>query len=263
MYDSLLEYDENLQIRGNLAKKYTISNEGRTITFELHQNVRFHDGTPMTAKDVVHSHSIIMDPRTPTSYASNYEKVSSIKAIDEYTVEVSYTEVYAPALSSWVSFIVIPSHLVKSAHKIASHPLNRAPIGTGMYKFATWKPGTELTLVANDDYFKGRPNIDGYRYRIIPDQQTMFLELLTGGLDQMGLTPIQWNRNSKQAKFEDNMNKYQWNSFGYTYFGFNLARPKFADKRVRHALAHAINRKEIVEGVIAKLGHAVRRLVSQ
>ncbi len=253
VYDTLLERDENREIAPKLAKSFEIMHGGLAFRFELHDHIKWHDGQPFTADDVVHSFNILMDPRTPSSYTVEYEKVKSVTAIDPYTVEVSYAEPYAPALGTWASFFVIPKHLVPSAEKITRNPLNRRPIGTGPYKFVSWTTGDRLVLEANDQYFEGRPNIDQYVYRIIPDQQTMFLELKSKGLDRMGLTPVQWQRQTNNKNFTKQFNKYQWNGLGYTYMGFNMARPLFKNKKGRKALYHAVNRKEIVDGVLLGL----------
>ena len=93
-------------------------------------------------------------------------------------------------------------------------------------------------------------------YRIIPDQSTMFLELQSKGLDYMGLTPLQYSDQTDTPAFRRNFNKYRYLSFGYTYLGYNLRRPMFQDKRVRQALTHAINKQELIDGVLLGLGQA-------
>ncbi|RMG61310.1 MAG: peptide-binding protein, partial [Deltaproteobacteria bacterium] len=91
-------------------------------------------------------------------------------------------------------------------------------------------------------------------YRIIPDQATMFLELKSGGIDFMNLTPLQYTRQTNTEEFRKNFRKYRYLSFGYTYLGYNLRNPLFQDKKVRQALSYAINREEIIQGVLFGLG---------
>ena len=102
--------------------------------------------------------------------------------------------------------------------------------------------GQKIVLVSNPDYFEGRPYIDGYILRIIPDTATMFLELRANGIDRMGLTPLQYTRQTENNLFRENYNKFRYLSFAYTYLGYNLNNPLFTDKRVRQAIAHAVNR---------------------
>jgi len=114
--------------------------------------------------------------------------------------------------------------------------------------------GQKIVLVSNPDYFEGRPYIDGFIMRIIPDMATMFLELRANGIDQMGLTPLQYTRQTENSLFRRNFNKYRYLSFTYTYLGYNLKSPLFMDKRVRQALAHAIDKEAIISGVLLGLG---------
>ena len=109
-------------------------------------------------------------------------------------------------------------------------------------------------LISNHDYFEGRPYIDGVIYRIIPDLATMFLELKAGNIDYMGLTPLQYLRQTDTPKFKKNYRKYKYLSFAYTYLGYNLLNPEFQDRRVRQAISYAIDKDEIIEGVLLGLG---------
>jgi peptide/nickel transport system substrate-binding protein len=116
------------------------------------------------------------------------------------------------------------------------------------------KSGEKIVLLANPDYYEGRPYLSRVVYRIIPSQATIFLELKARGLDAAGLTALQYKRQTEYPAFRKAYNKFRYPSNGYTYFGFNLKDPRFADKRVRQAFAHAINKNEIIDGVILGLG---------
>jgi peptide/nickel transport system substrate-binding protein len=109
-------------------------------------------------------------------------------------------------------------------------------------------------LTAFDDYWEGRPYLDGLVYRVIPDMATLFLELRSGGVDWMGLTPLQYRRQTDTATFQRDFRKYRYLAAAYTYIGWNLRDPRFADLRVRQALSHAINTDELIKGVLLGLG---------
>ena len=109
-------------------------------------------------------------------------------------------------------------------------------------------------LEAYDGYWEGRPNIDRYLYRIIPDSATMFLELSAGNLDEMGLDPVQYTRQTDTEFFKKSYRKYRYLADAYTYLGFNLNLPLFQDKRVRQAISHAVNKQEIIDIVLLGLG---------
>ncbi len=252
VYNGLLKYDKNLNLVGDLAKSFEISKDNLKIIFHLRKNVKWQDGYPFTADDVVFTYNLIMDPKTPTAYRSDYDYVKSVKKIDNYTVEVVYKRPFAPALSSW-SVSILPKHLL-AGKNILNSPLRTHPIGTGPFKFKKWEIGQKIELSANDTYFDGRPYLDGYIYRVIPDSATMFLELKAGKVDLMGLTPIQYKRQTDTKFFKENYRKFCYPTFVYTYLGFNLKNPLFKDKRVRQAIAYAINKDEIINVVLLGLG---------
>ncbi len=252
IYNGLVKYDKDLNIVGDLAESWNISKDGMTITFHLRKGVKWHDGYPFTAEDVLFTYQVTIDPKTPTAYSGDFLKVKKAQAIDPYTFRVIYDIPFAPALASWSSSI-LPKHLL-NGKDITRTKLSRSPIGTGPYMFKEWKTGQKIVLISNPDYFEGRPYIDGYIMRIIPDMATMFLELRAKGIDRMNLTPLQYTRQTENRFFRNNFNKYRYLSFSYTYFGYNLKNPFFKDKRVRQAISHAINKEEIIQGVILGLG---------
>src|SRR5438132_1626975 len=109
-------------------------------------------------------------------------------------------------------------------------------------------------LVANPGYFEGQPHISRVVYRIIPSQATIFLELKAKGVDSAGLTALQFKRQTEYPAFRKAYHKYEYPASAYTYLGFNLRDPRFADRRVRQAFAHAIDKREIIDGVLLGLG---------
>jgi peptide/nickel transport system substrate-binding protein len=253
IYNGLVKFDKDLNIVGDLAESWDVSKDGLVITFHLRKGVRWHDGQPFTADDVLYSYQVIIDPKTPTAYSGDFLKVKKAEVLDLYTFRVSYAKPFAPALMSWGMPFILPKHLL-AGRDITTSPLTRHPVGTGPYKLKEWIGGQKIVLVSNPDYFEGRPYIDGYITRIIPDMATMFLELRANGIDTMGLTPLQYTRETENKFFFTNFNKYRYLNFAYTYMGYNLKNPLFTDKRVRQAIAYAVNKKEIIDGVLLGLG---------
>ncbi len=252
IYNGLVKYDGDLNLVGDLAESWEISPDNLTITFKLRKGVRWHDGRPFTAQDVLFTYRVMVDPKTPTAYAGDYQQVKQAEAPDDYTFRVTYARPFAPALASW-GLAILPRHLLEG-QDITQSPLGRAPVGTGPFRFKEWRAGERLVLTANPDYFAGRPYLDSYVYLIKPDLSTMFMELKAGNLDRMNLTPLQFRRQTAYPKFERLYQKYRYVAFSYVYLGYNLEDPRFADRRVRQALTHAINRQEIIQGVLLGLG---------
>lgn len=252
VYNGLVRYDKNLQLEGELAESWDISDDRLTITFHLRKGVTWHDGAPFTSADVLFTYQMYIDPKVPTSYAEDFLQVAKAEAVDPYTFRVTYKEPFAPALESWGTAIQ-PKHLLEG-QEITKSPLTRSPVGTGPYKFVKWDAGEKIELLANPDYFEGQPYIHRVVYRVIPDTSTQFLELQSGGLDMMGLTPIQFKTQTDTPAFTRNFNKYSYLSFSYTYLGYNLNKPLFQDQRLRQAISYAINKQEIIDGVLLGLG---------
>jgi len=252
VYNGLVKYDKDMNIVGDLAESWEISQNGLVITFHLRKGVKWHDGYPFTSADVLYTYQVTIDPKTPTAYAGDFLKVKRVEALNDYTFRVTYAKPFAPALISWSSAI-LPRHLL-SGKDITKSTLARHPIGTGPYMFKEWVAGQKISLVSNPDYFEGQPYIDGRITRIIPDSATMFLELRAQNIAMMGLTPLQYTRQTENNLFKNNFNKYRYLSFAYTYLGYNLKNPLFTDKRVRQAISYAINKNEIISGVLLNLG---------
>ncbi len=252
VYNGLVKYDKNLKLVGDLAESWEISDDGLAITFHLRKNVHWHDGKTFSSEDVKFTHEELVDPNTRTPYASDYLMVDRVEIVDPHTVRVIYKEPFSPGLESW-GMGILPRHIFEKGD-FNNHPANRRPIGTGPYKFVEWKTDERIVLEVNEDYFEGRPYIDRIIYRIVPDQAVQFLELRKGTIDTMGLTPDQFQKEAVNKEFQDKINKFRYPSFGYTYLGYNLRNPLFKDERVRRAITYAVNRQEIIDGVLLGLG---------
>ena len=252
IFNGLTKYDKNIKITGELAESWEVSSDGLQILFHLRKGVRWHDGVEFTSDDVLFTYNTAINPRVPTPYSSNYGPVRKVESLDKYTVRVLYQEPFAPALESW-GMGILPKHILEGKD-ITNEFYSRKPIGTGPYKLKEWVTGQKIILEANEAYYEGRPGIDKFIARVIPDTATMFLELKFGGIDFMGLTPPQYKLQAGKENFNKYFQKFRYPAFGYTYLGYNLIDPRFSDKRVRQALTHAINKKDIIAGVLLGYG---------
>ncbi len=258
MYLPLLRYDRNLNLVGQLAERFSVAADNRTLVFHLRHGLRWSDGHPFSSADCKFTLDLILDPHTQSAYKSDYTLIDRAETPDPYTFVVHYREPFSPALSSWAGLAILPKHVFE--HEDIMHTeLSRKPRATiGPYRLARWEPQQEILLRANPDYFDGPVWIAERMTRIIPDTATQFLELSAGRLDSMGLTPIQYRRlfEMKPLLVRD-YRRYKYLDFVYTYLGFNLKRPLFQDRRVREAIAYAIDRQEIVDGVLLGLGETI------
>ncbi len=253
IFNGLVKYDTDLSVIGDLAESWEISSGGLVITFHLRKGVKWSDGVEFTAEDVMFGYKTIIDEKTPTAYKEDFLQVKKAEVLDKYTFRVTYGKPFAPALTTWGNLVVLPKHLLEG-RDITKSELTRKPVGLGPYKLNKWSSGQEVVLESYKDYFEGRPYIDRYVYRMIPDPATTFLELQAGGIDMMGLTPIQYTKQTENDFFRNNFQKFRYPVFSYTHMAFNLKHPWFKDKRIRQAIAYGIDKAEIVDVVLFGLG---------
>jgi len=253
IFNGLVKYDTDLSVIGDLAESWDISKDGLIITFHLRKGVKWADGVEFTADDVRFGFDTIINEKTPTGYREDFIQVKKAEVLDKYTFRVTYEKPFAPALTSWNNLVILPKHLLEGKD-ITKTEFARNPIGLGPYKLKNWTPGQELMLDSYKDYFEGRPYIESFIYKIIPDPATTFLELQTGGIDMMSLTPVQYTKQTGTDFFKKNFQKFRYPLFSYTHMAFNLKHPWFKDKRIRQAIAYAIDKQEIVDIVLFGLG---------
>ncbi|MDR3112782.1 MAG: peptide-binding protein [Endomicrobium sp.] len=245
IFNGLVKYDKDLNLIGDLAEKFEVSKDGLEIIFYLRKNVKWHDGVPFSAADVKFTYEALINPQTRTPYSSYFSSVKEFKIIDDYAFKVIYSKPFSPNLESW-GMGILPKHIFEGKD-INTADANRKPVGTGPYKFESWQTDRKIVLTANPDYFEGKPYISKFVIEIIPDQSVQFLELRSQSIDEVSLTPDQWDAYDSFFKYYD---KYKEPAFTFTYFGFNMKREPFANKKFRQAVQYAINKKDIINGVL-------------
>ncbi len=256
IYDGLVRQDKDLNFVGAMAESWVFSKDCLDLTFKLRRDVKWQDGQPFTAADVFFTYRTMINPKTPAPFKEGYLLVKDVETPDPYTVRVTYAKPYARALDTWSDY-VLPKHLLENYvadGKLRESPQNRHPIGTGPYQFQEWRTGEKVVLVANANYYDGRPHIGRVVYRVIPSQATIFLELKAKAVDYVRtLTAFQYSRQTDYPAFRKAFNKFKYPSAYYTFLGFNMKDPRFADRRVRRAFAHAISKRELIDGVVLGL----------
>ncbi len=243
IFNGLVKFDKDANIVGDLAESWEFETPTKLL-FRLRRGVKWHDGEPFVADDVVFTYTLLTSPKIFTPYASDFRYVESVRALDDHTVEVRYKEPYFKALPIWMMGIV-PRHLWERVADPMTSELNRNPVGTGPYRLKRMESSGDVLLEANDDYFEHRPRIDTIHYHFMPDPTTQFLMLKAKKLDMGSLTPLQRERQIGAA-FTDFYRIVQMQGRGYTYLGFNLRKEKFRDRRVREAIDLAIDKEEMI-----------------
>lgn len=257
LFNSLLKYDKNLELEGELAQSWEISQDQRSISFHLKPGMKWADGKSLTSDDVLFTWKLVTDDNTRTPYGADYKLVQSAEAPDPLTFRVTYAQPYAPALDSWAGLHILPRHLLQG-QDINTSPFARHPVGSHYYQLDEWKNSERIALKRNPNATQGQAHIDRLVSRFIPDPAAQFLELMADNIDTMGLSPIQYARIfPARPELTQKIAQYKELGNAYTYLGFNLKHKPWDDKRVRLAINYAIDKQELIEGVLLGLGEPI------
>jgi len=238
IYESLLSRNPDGTLSGRLATEYKSVNP-TTWELKLRQNVKFSDGTPFNAAAVKFSLERLKDPATKAPGGYIVTMIKEIKVVDDHTVQLITDKPFAPLpahLSHPVAAMVSPEGAKKD--------LGKEPIGTGPFTLKEWKAGESVTLVANPNYWGGKPKLDTVLVRVIPEAGTQITELKAGTVDFVnGVQAEKWAELSADKKFAVT----RFPGWGSYYIGFNMKQGPLAKLEVRQAIAKALDRKAMVE----------------
>ena len=250
IFNGLTAHDGDNQVVPCLAKDWTFNEETYTYTFNLEKNVNWHDGEAFTAEDVKFTIEAIMDPENGSENAPNYEEVEEITVIDEHTISFKLS---APnvAFLDYMTMAVLPKHLLEGENMQESD-FFRKPVGTGPYKLYSWDEGQSITLIKNENYFKGEANIDKIIFKIVSDDNAKALQMQTGELDLALLTP----KDSETFEGKDGYAVYNMKTSDYRGILFNFWNEYWTtNKDIIPAICYAIDNQAIVDTVLQ--GHGI------
>ena len=245
IFDSLVRKDEHFNLQPGVAESWEIPDPQNYI-FHLHHDIRFHDGRPLTARDVKWTLDTMRDGSLLTLKGAAYKLVDSVETPDDFTVRLHLKEPFSPLLWNLTggAFGVVPYGSDKN--------FGRSPIGSGPFRFVSLSQDSEVVLERNDSYWGEHAKIQRLRFNIVPDTTTRALELRKGSADiaVTSLTPDIVNT----LKRESNLRIIEQPGSSLQYLAFNLRDPILKDVRVRQALAYAIDRGPILHYVFGDLG---------
>jgi ABC-type transport system substrate-binding protein len=248
MYDSLLSVDLKDNIQPNLAESWEASRDGMFYTFRLRRGVKFHNGQEMTADDVRWSINYVVNPKNGTYGRQRILMVDRAEAVDRYTVRVHLNRPHAgflAALTQIKASIILP----KGAVEEGAGRVDTFPPGTGPFRFAGWKPNDTIVFDRFNDYWgPHKALLDRVVFRPIPDETVRFTALRAGDVDMIRATPYDWATKIERGELRGIVAIKAL--YAHTkYLFFNVAGSFFENLKLRQAVAHAIDRKEIIDGV--------------
>ena len=249
IFNGLTSHDGDDQVAPGLAESWEFDEESCTYTFHLAENVKWHDGEPFIADDVKFTIEAIMDPENGSENAPNYEDVQEITVVDDHTVSFKLD---APnvAFLDYMTMAVLPKHLLEG-EDMQTSDFFRHPVGTGPYKLESWEEGQAITLVKNEDYFKGEPNIDTIVFKIVPDDNAKALQLKSGELDLALLTP----KDAATFTEDEAYTCYDMKTSDYRGILFNFWNKYWQEnKDLIPAVCYAMDRESIINAVLLGQG---------
>lgn len=253
--NKLFDFNYNNATLPVLAEEWSMSEDAMTFTVKIREGVLWHHGPELTAADVAFSYNTSIEVGGPASQMLG--SVADVEAVDKYTVQFQLTEPsgnFVETLANYYGVFIVPEELYGDGSDVRSNPLNLIPPGTGPFKFVEWVQGSHILLVANDDYFAGRPGVDQLVFRFMDHLPTVVAALETGEIDTTQLTipfgdvPRIQQLRGMQVTILPKTNP--------SWLGFNIHREPFDDVRVRRAIAHAIDRELLSDIVFGGLAPA-------
>ncbi|MDP3342366.1 ABC transporter substrate-binding protein [Frigidibacter sp.] len=257
IFEGLASYDLDMKLQPALAERWEVSPDGLTTTFYLRKDVQWHDGVPFTSKDVAFTLEKIwkvMHPRNRVVMS----KVESVETPDDHTVilHLSSPAPYLLAVVNGNESQVVPQHIY-DGEDVGARLVSETPVGTGPFKLKEWRKGEAIILERNPDYWQeGKPYLDGMIYRVITDEAARAAAFETGEIQYGVFGPV----SPCTAQRLVNVEHLGVETKGYQFFGsryimeVNTRRPELSDKRVRQAIAHAVDVDFILENVFCGYG---------
>ena len=232
-----------------------VSADGKTFTFHLRHGVKWSDGAPFDADDVVFSTHEVLNPKNNVLSRDGWDKIEKVDAPDKFTVVFHMKEPYSSFVPNFFGTssagpALIPKHVLEHSADLNTDPYNSKPIGIGPFRYVEWRRGDRVIMEANPFYFRGRPKLDRVEYHIVPNRDTVLTQLQTGELDMWPLAARAYYLRLLALK---GFTIIRQPSYGFGHIDFNTSRPLLSDVRVRRALALAIDREALRD----KVGHGI------
>jgi peptide/nickel transport system substrate-binding protein len=233
------------------TKNGGISPDGLTITYHLRKGVKWQDGAPFSADDVIFTWQAVMNPANNVQTRTGYDLITRIEKKDDYTIVIHLKKPWAPFINTFftmssTAYPILPKHLLAQYPNINRVTYNIKPIGTGPFIVQEWQNGVVLRMTANPNYWRGPPKLKEVDYYVIPNETTILTQLEAHEKDMEYYAP------ASQAPSLKNLAGFRVYLTPFTQFGvvaLNLSNPILSDIRVRQALAYAIDTQQLIDTV--------------
>ena len=251
LYDKLVDTDQGLKIVPMLATSWSVSRDGKTVTFKLRQDVKFHDGTPFNAEAVRSNFERMLDPKFPSVRRSEIGPIQKVTAVDPYTVQIALEKPFSPllyVLTDRAGMMLSPAATQKEGLNFSLHP-----VGTGPYRFVEQVANDHVTLERFPDHWqKGQAFVDRIVFRVLVDDNARVANLKSGDVDIISRVPLpQVGQLAKEAAQPGGrIVLMEFGSFQWNGIALNTTKPPFDNKLLRQAFQATIDQQAIAGAVL-------------
>jgi len=275
IHNTLVRFNNKLEVIPDLAEKFDVSEDGKNYTFTLRKGVKFHNGREMKAEDVVYSFTRLLGPESKrpewikpmvkgSESCDGVKPPEGLRASGDYEVIIELTKPFAPFIQHLctVNCAIVPKEAVEDKSKAFA----RNPVGVGAFKLTQWSTGQVLTLDRNDGYFKGKPKLDAVQFHIVKDANTRMEQFFAGELDAASDLPAGRVKEALQRAGE--ADSFTYTALRTNYIGFGMPNGNFKDradlkplgtnKLVRQAISYALDRDYLCNVILEGRGVPAR-----
>lgn len=269
IFESLFDFNNNLEVVPLLADSYEIKNEGRTISIKLKEGIKWHDGEVFNSSDVAFTIETIKYANMESTYSkmfttvldsyspSDIRRIMDVKVIDENNINITFDRQFSNNLEV-LTFPIIPEHIFGQGNNAYIKALEREnynPIGTGPYRFVNYEKFKSVSLKKNESYWKGIPYIDEVIGKVLEDDELVLTSFETGQINVATAIGVDWDKYKQNSRIK----ALEYVSPNYEFIGFNFANEIFSGEKglaIRKAINYGIDRQSLIQKIY--LGHGTQ-----
>jgi peptide/nickel transport system substrate-binding protein len=255
IFDNLVTRDDKGQIVPQIATAWKVLSDTQ-VEFEIRDGVTFHDGSALTPEDVAFSIRRIIDPKLASPQQGQFDKIVKAEATGPHSVVLTLAGPYPALLAQLVKLSIVPKHMIEA---VGNDAFNLKPVGSGPYRFDSWQRGVAVTLTRNDAYWGQKGPFATAVFRAVPDAATRLADIQAGSAD---LAVSLDSDLAGQLEASGKGKRLYTLTERLAYLRLNPTKPPFDDPRLRQAVAYAVDKEGITEGILGGLDKPIGQMLT-
>ncbi|MDW7672769.1 MAG: ABC transporter substrate-binding protein [Bacillota bacterium] len=252
VFESLITFDEAFDVEPLLAESWEVDELGLSVTFQLRENITWHDGEPFLPEDVIFTVQVLKEKAAsiqyPNLYVNNIQQISDVRKTGDHSVRITFTRPFSNALETLV-FPILPQHLFAGGNRNLLNTAQFPMVGTGRYQVANFDASRSMKLEYYPAYWGRKPYIEEIDITIVPDKEAQLSLFESGEIDLVEPMSVDWLKYTDQEK----VSGFTYPSTQYEFIGFNFRLESWKNRELRQAVSHALDRESIINTIF--FGH--------